>query len=261
MKSLSIIISTANQRILGLNLKPAQRDVCYVIVHQVYDASYTNESLPDFISRDDVTYIRLDYPGLSKSRNVGLGSVKTKYAYIMDDDVDFDLEKMSRLIGWMETNQVDVATCQFVFENGSLPRSYSDVAFKHSMLSAAKVSSIEICVNVEKLRDKGISFDERFGLGSGLPSGEEYIFITDCIKAGLNVWFYPITTGVHPNITSGMDFYTSSHKTLAKREMFKRVFGWKAFLFILVFWLKKSPRVFNAGYLWQFTKTMLLGLK
>lgn len=261
MNTLSIVISTTNQRILGLNLKPVHSDVCYVVVHQVYDASYKNESLPDFISRDDVTYIRLDYPGLSKSRNVGLSSVKTKFAYIMDDDVDFDLVKISQLVGWMEKNQVDVATCQFVFEDGSLPRSYSEVAFKHSMLSAAKVSSIEICVNVEKLKEKSISFDERFGLGADFPSGEEYVFITDCIKAGLNVWFYPITTGVHPKITSGMDFYTSSRKALAKREMFKHIFGWKAFLFILAFWLKKSRKVFKAGYFWSFTKTMLLGLK
>ncbi|SFR49316.1 glycosyltransferase [Thiomicrospira sp. ALE5] len=258
---LTIIVSTANQRISGLNLKPVHSDVCYVVVHQVYDESYTNEALSDFISRDDVTYIRLDYPGLSKSRNVGLSSVKTKYAYIMDDDVDFDLAKMSQLVNWMEVNQVDVATCQFVFENDSLPRSYSDASFKHTMLSAAKVSSIEICANVEKLRENGINFDERFGLGTNLPSGEEYVFMTDCIKAGLHVWFYPVTTGVHPNITSGMDFYTSSHKTLAKREMFKRIFGWKAFLFILAFWLKKSPSVIKAGHFGPFTKTMLLGLK
>lgn len=244
-----------------MNLNPVHSDVCYVVVHQVYGESYTNEALPDFISRDDVTYIRLDYPGLSKSRCVGLGSVKTKYAYIMDDDVDFDLEKMWQLVDWMEVEQVDVATCQFVFENGSLPRIYKTTPFKHSMLSAAKVSSIEICANVEKLRENGIKFDERFGLGAELPSGEEYIFITDSIKAGLNVWFYPITTGVHPNITSGMDFYTSSSKTLAKREMFKRIFGWKSFLFILAFWLKKSPSVIKAGHFGMFTKTMLLGLK
>lgn len=258
---LAIIISTANQRISGLNLKPAHTDVYYVIVHQVYDASYTSEALPDFISRDDVTYVRLDYPGLSKSRNVGLSSVKTKYAYIMDDDVDFNLAKISQLVDWMMVKQVDLATCQFVFENASLPRNYKTTPFKHTMLSAAKVSSIEICINIEKLRENGISFDERFGLGTTLPSGEEYIFVTDCIKAGLNVWFFPITAGVHPNITSGMDFYTSSHKTLAKREMFKRIFGWNAFLFIAAFWLKKSPNVLKVGCFWSFTKTMLLGLK
>lgn len=244
-----------------MRLKASADDVCYVIVHQVYDPSYTNAALPDFISHGDVTYIRLDYPGLSKSRNIGLSSVKTKYAYIMDDDVDFDLAKISQLVDWMEVKQVDVATCQFVFENGSLPRNYMTTPFKHTMLSAAKVSSIEICLNVEKLREKGLAFDERFGLGTALPSGEEYIFITDCINAGLNVWFYPVTTGIHPNITSGMDFYTSYKKTLAKREMLKRIFGWKAFLFIVAFWLKKSPSVFKAGYLWPFTKTMLLGLK
>lgn len=244
-----------------MDFKASHGDVCYVVVHQVYDNEYIGNELPKFTNRDDVSYIRLDYPGLSKSRNVGLHAVKAKYAYIMDDDVDFDLEKINVLVDWMEANEVHVATCEFVFENGSLPRGYSSESFKHSMLSSAKVSSIEICINIERLREKRINFDERFGLGTSLPSGEEYIFITDCIRSGLNVCFYPIVTGVHPNVTSGMDFYTSSDKTLAKREMFKRIFGWKAFLFIFAFWLKKSLSVFKEGYFWAFTKTMLLGLR
>ncbi|EHJ93075.1 hypothetical protein KUC_0019 [Vreelandella boliviensis LC1] len=179
----------------------------------------------------------------------------------MDDDVEFDPESIMYLVNWMEENHVDVATCQFEFNNGSYPRNYKKIPFKHNMLSSAKISSIEICLNIEKNREKKIFFDERFGLGTDLPSGEEYIFVTDCIKSDLAVWFYPIVCGVHPNITSGMDFYTSANKTLAKREMLKRIFGRKALVFIFAFWLKKIPIVTRAGFLWPFTKRMILGIK
>lgn len=257
MKSLTVIISTSNERIKCLKLKPFREGIFYVVVHQVYDENYINQDYLPFLSRIDVNYIKLKYPGLSKSRNVGIASVKTKFGYIMDDDVDFDLDGMIRLCRWMDANQVDVATCQFAFENGLLRRDYKKASFKHSMFSAASVSSIEICVDVEKINERGIGFDQKFGLGTDLPSGEEYIFLTDCIKCGLNVWFYPVSIGFHPNITSGMDFYSNSNKILAKREMLKRIFGWKSFVFIFLFWLKKSPIVLRSGHFILFTKTIL----
>jgi len=111
------------------------------------------------------------------------------------------------------------------------------------------------------IKKNQIKFDERFGLGTNFPSGEEYIFITDCFKSGLTVKYLPINIGVHPNETSGMDFYTTPEKVLAKREMIKRIFTWKSPIFIFLFWLKKFPSVVKFGYGFQFTKTILLGLK
>ncbi|OOE48856.1 glycosyltransferase [Salinivibrio kushneri] len=259
MKKLTIVISTANKRIVNLRLKPANSNVCYVIVHQVYDNACLNEYRPNYISRDDVKYIRLDYPGLSKSRNVGLEAVDTEYAYIMDDDVDFNLDKMERLVDFMSGNQVDVGTCQYEYEDGYMSGKYKGYAFRHNFLSAAKVASIEICLKVKAIREKSIQFDEDFGLGTQLPSGEEYIFMVDAIKSGLNVWFYPLITGVHPNITSGTDFYSTSNKILAKREMLKRTFGVNAPFLIVAFWIKKMPVTLKKGYFLKFTKKMLLG--
>ena len=245
----------------ALNLKPERKGFFYVIVHQVYGNDITDLALPNSISRDDVTYVRLDYPGLSKSRYVGISFVKTKYFYIMDDDVNFNLNQLDKLIDWMDSNQVDVSTSKFVLENGSYPKEYKAHPFKHTFISAAKVSSIEICAKTEVIKNSGVLFDVNFGLGSELPSGEEYIFITDCIKSDLKVWFSPVTIGVHPNETSGRDFYTAPNKALAKREMLTRIFGRKAFVFIFAFWLKKIPIVIKAGYFWQFSKAMLLGTK
>lgn len=257
----TVVTSTSNERIERISSDLDCSVVDYIFVHQVYDEFYKNKCFSDMLNISKLKYLRLDYPGLSKSRNVGLLNVETKYAYIMDDDVLFESDKIKKLVDWMESNRVDIATCQFRFESGSYPKNYNSKPFKHNMLSAAKVSSVEICVSVGRLREKGIRFDERFGLGTDLPSGEEYIFITDCLKAGLNVWFYPVTIGVHPDITSGIDFYTNCRKILAKREMFKRIFGWKSSMFIYAFWLKKLPKVIKTGYFWSFSKTMLLGLK
>lgn len=259
--SLTIVISTANERLLALRIPPLPKNFRCLVVHQVYSGSQSRVDFDCFLQNRTFDYERLNYSGLSKSRNFGLANVSTKYAFIMDDDVEFDVDKIQTLANWMERNNIDVATCRHKFEDGNYPRKYKDDPFKHDILSLAKVSSIDICINVEKMFAADLRFDEGFGLGTSLPSGEEYIFLTDCLKRNLNVWYYPITVGVHPNVTSGMDFYTSPDKTLAKREMFKRILGWKSGFFIFAFWLKKLPLTVKSGYFFAFTKTIFLGVR
>jgi len=258
---LTVAISTANDRLRNIQLPDNYGGCKFLVIQQIYDVSLDNVNYSGVLSRNDVDHHILNYAGLSKSRNFGIAHATTKYLFIMDDDVAFDVERMQTLIEWMGQNNVDVATCQHKYESGNFAKNYQPQPFRHNIFSLAKVSSIDICLNLEKVREYRLNFDERFGLGSDFPSGEEYIFLADCLKSGLNVWFYPITVGVHPDITSGMDFYTSPAKTLAKREMLKRIFGWKSPLFIFAFWLKKLPHVFKAGYLTSFTKNMLVGSK
>lgn len=257
MKKVSIIISTYGSRIINIPFSKAISSVSCMVVHQKSTEIKEDMCLVD----DGIKYLPISSIGLSKSRNAGLENCKTKFAYIMDDDVLFDKTEILKVTSVMEEDNVDVATCKFKFDDGSFPKKYSKKSFDHNIFTAAKVSSIEICVNVESLRSRGIRFDENFGLGTDLPSGEEYIFIADCISKGLKVRFYPILIGIHPNETSGMDFYTSHEKVLAKREMFKRIFGWRSFIFILAFWMKKLPTVLKEGYLISFTKTLILGVK
>ncbi len=228
-----------------------------MIIHQ----SSHPENHYKYTENPNIQYIKMNEKGLSKSRNAGLINCKSEYAYIMDDDVCFDVLKIEKLVRKMIEDKVAVATCQYKYEDGSYPKKYKRNAYLHNKLTAAKVSSIEICVNLTLLKKYNIRFDEAFGLGTNMPSGEEYIFLTDCLKKGLIVKYYPIVTGIHPNITSGMDFYSDSSKVLAKREMLKRIFGWKSFIFISAFWLKKLPTVVRQGYFITFTRTLIFGVK
>ena len=254
MSSFSVLISTSNYRISEMPKSRFDGVKC-VVVHQIYgDQRFYSLDIPGH-----VIYKKLSYPGLSKSRNVALDLCDTSYAYIMDDDVEFFPGKIRELVGLMQRDSIDVATCQFRYKTRGAPKRYKKQPFDHDLLTSAKVASIEMCVNVDAIRKKGIKFDERFGLGTDFPSGEEYIFITDCIKKGLKVRYYPVLTGIHPNETSGEDFFTSSNKVLAKREMIKRVWGWRSPILIAAFWLKKAPLLVKRGYFLSFTKAMILG--
>jgi len=141
------------------------------------------------------------------------------------------------------------------------------------------VSVIMPCYNAEKTISDSIK-----GVLSQTYSNFELLIINDCsTDNSLDIIYHctlidnriklfstdkntgspsiPRNIGIHPNETSGMDFYTTPEKVLAKREMIKRIFTWKSPIFIFLFWLKKFPSVVKFGYGFQFTKTILLGLK
>lgn len=199
--------------------------------------------------------------GLSKSRNLALKNCKADFGYIMDDDVILEENSIEKIVMKMVEDSADIGTSYFKYENGCFSKSNLSKPFKHDLFTTAKVSSIEMCIKIDSVKNNNIFFNEKFGLGTDLPSGEEYIFLSDCLKKRLNVNYYPICIGTHPNITSGDDFYSSSDKILAKREMLKHVFLWKSPLFVFAFWIKKIPHVIKAGYALKFTRTLLLGLK
>lgn len=199
--------------------------------------------------------------GLSKSRNLAIAHCTSKYAFIMDDDVLVSREALDRLVLNAEKEDLDVFTCSFLYENGNSSKPNLKSDFVHNFFTLAKVSSIEIGFKVESIRKNKIWFNEEFGLGTKLPSGEEYVFLTDCLKKKLKIKFFPIVVGVHPNVTSGMDFYTTTSKILAKREMLKYIFKWKSPFFLLIFWLKKTPYLIKVGYWAKFSKVFLLGIK
>lgn len=254
---ITLCISSYGERIKDVVLPSYNSSILYLIIHQ--GGSRIDEL--DFLNRSDVSFVSLHDLGLSRSRNAGLDRVTTKYAYIMDDDVSIDTAKVLNLVGLIEKDRADVGTCQHQYESGRYPVRYKSRSFVHNMLSIAKVSSIDICVKISAIDNCGIRFDQGFGLGTNLPSGEEYIFLADCLKKRLLVKYYPVLIGIHPDVTSGMDFFSSYDKTIAKREMFKHVFGWKAPLFIFGFWIKKALIVRRAGFFWEFTRAMLLGLR
>lgn len=199
--------------------------------------------------------------GLSKSRNLALKNCKAEFGYIMDDDVVLESNSIEKIVMKMVEDSVDIGTSYFKYEDGCSSKPNFSKPFKHDLFTTAKVSSIEMCIKIDSVKKNSIFFNEKFGLGTNFPSGEEYIFLSDCIKKRLNVNYYPICIGTHPNITSGDDFYSSSEKILAKREMIKHVFLWKSPLFVFAFWIKKIPHVIKAGYALKFTRALLLGLK
>ena len=48
-----------------------------------------------------------------------------------------------------------------------------------------------------------VRFDERFGLGTRFPSGEEAIFVNDALRAGARARYVPLVLCSHSGLSSG----------------------------------------------------------
>lgn len=252
---ITIGISTIGTRINTIKLPKHDESIKYIIVHQKPEA-LSKETNNIIIKRDDVQYFAFLENGLSKSRNFTIKKCTTEFLSIMDDDVEIKIECIKNVVNIMKNGNIDIATCQYSTPQGSIKK-YKDNSFRHSILSAARISSIEIIIKLSEFSKKDLFFDENFGLGSKYPSGEEFIFATDAIKMGLNVRYIPILTCIHPPISSGDDFFSTEEKILAKKYMFQRVYRKLYLLPLMAFTIKKSRILIHNKKFLFFIKTIL----
>ena len=76
------------------------------------------------------------------------------------------------------------------------------------------------------VRAAGVRFDEGFGVGAGTAAtlGEEYVFLADCLAAGLSGVHDPLPVSVHPHESSGF-VWEGEAQARARALVFARVFG------------------------------------
>jgi len=223
---LTIIISTYSHRILRLKkvVKFKHEKIKYLIIHQTHH----KVDVPYFLIREDITIIQDDSIGLTKSRNIGLKNCETNFALIADDDVEYIFEGIQNVLDIIENDRPDFATFKIKspdkeYKNYTQDKTIIDNNLKHF------ISSIEILLNINKIKQNNIQFDERFGLGTKLIGGEENILIHDCINHGLKGIYYPIYIVIHPYESSGKKNYSETDRYFklgasCKRKNVKRSF-------------------------------------
>ena len=199
---LNILISTYNDRIYQVRdvLLEPRPDVTYIISHQYTDDAY--KTIPTELLRNDIAVFQLFGKGVTKSRNNVINLSNAPVSLFSDDDVKYTNEYLDTIIHRFKSDaSIDVALFKIKTPEGcpeykqypSLPTHLTNKKLPFS------VGTIEIAFRTESVKKKNVLFDERFGAGQPLLiGGDESIFITDCIKHNLNVWFFPEYIVEHP---------------------------------------------------------------
>ena len=157
--------------------------------------------VPASLLRDDFKIIRSDTKGLSVNRNIALSHSTAPILLVSDDDVVYSKEGLEAIIdGFDSHREADIIA--FRYESSTnhkfYPSSSVSLAFRPK---GYFVSSIEIAFRKDAVKGK-VWFNENFGIGALFPSGEEDIFLSDCLEAGLKGIFLPATIARHDNATT-----------------------------------------------------------
>lgn len=128
--------------------------------------------------------------GLTKSRNMAIWNSDADVCLLSDDDEVFAPDYVEKVLGAYESlPQADVIIFKMENREPSFPDRIMRLRFPKTM----KVSSWQISFRRQRLLDAGVWFDELMGAGSGNGAEEELKFLTDCEKAGLQIWYVPET--------------------------------------------------------------------
>lgn len=202
--TLEILISTIDNGIDKISdiLLPYRSDVKYLVSHQYQDEKF--KYIPKELLREDVLVSQIPGKGLTKSRNNAIKLATGDICVIADDDVRYTNEYFDTILRTYSDKKYDVVCFKISKALGpeELKEDYKYYPVESIRLNSLEdhlPSSIEITFKLNSVRDKEVFFDERFGLGSWLMGGEENLFIYDCIKKGLEVWFVPEYIVKHPH--------------------------------------------------------------
>ncbi len=256
--SLTVAFATRGARALGLDPSrwPAAEGLDYLVLVQEADADpRVGRHLAALAGRPDVTVRRLASTGLSRSRNAALETAAGEILLLADDDVTHPPGAFDAVRGFFAADPaVDLCAGQSLDADGRPRKRGPSRARRLTLLNCARISSHELAFRLAPVRAKGLRFDEGFGAGAGTESflGEEFVFVADCLKAGLEGRAVPFVVSVHPATSSGF-LWQGAAAARARAAALARVFGRAAPLARMGFALKHRRR-FGRGDLWRFLR-------
>lgn len=250
---LNILISCYNETVGDVPqiFLPERGDVRYLVSHQMSEEYAVSHSSSPFhlpreraaagveeaLGRADVVYSPFVGKGVSRNRNHALhsltdwlnahcgGNLDGQICILADDDVRYGADMPDRIMKTVSGYPEYDAFCGKTATPDGQPdfKPYPRRSFEiHKVPVYGKFyfSSIEIFFRLAPVAENGLGFDERFGLGSSVypEGGEETVFLSDCLKAGLRLRYLPEYIVMHPYMSTG-----KSGKTVRKALMMEAV--------------------------------------
>lgn len=229
------------RRLFDSLLDQEKVDIEVIIIAQGgYDL--LNKVVKEYKDKLKLKIVHTSKKGLSHARNTGLKYVTGDILVLTDDDCWYPKNIFKKINNIIENSQI----CTFQIYDPNKKeyfKEYSNESRIHrSFFQSFKVASIEIFVNLKKVKITDIVFDENFGLGSKYPSGEENTLLIDLIKKGYTISYFPIVAVYHNKPKFSFDEYNLE----AKGAFFSRNFSKPlALLLGICFFFKKINLIKN----------------
>ncbi|OPL12317.1 MAG: hypothetical protein AVO34_07345 [Firmicutes bacterium ML8_F2] len=248
---INILVATLDQGIKRVPniLLPQRDDLQYIVSHQVTSRKY--RKIPSELNRKDISVVQIEGRGLCRNRNNALALADGDIIILADDDVRYRDEYINNVQAAF-ADDPDLSVACFKIDTPPGEQEYKEYADRSYLLNEEEhhyISTMEIVFRLDRIKEEGLYFDERFGLGSKLNSfGEEAVFIYDCLKAGLRVKYIPQYIVEHPAVSTirSIGRYEEVHN-IFKGAYDARRYGWLAFPAAFFGTVKLWPELCSLG--------------
>jgi GT2 family glycosyltransferase len=189
-----------------------------------------NQTIEDELLESDVENIRVINScekGLPQSRNIALENASEAICLIADDDVKY-VENFNEIIllAFKKHEDADIITFQMNDDEGQLFRDYQDI-IKHNKDTIYTANSVVIAFRLDSVVNK-VKFNTNFGLGAKFQVGNEYVFLRNALRAGLNIYFEPKVILSHPKFSSGQDV-SNDRLIYGRSALYYKYFGLRSY--------------------------------
>lgn len=188
-----------------------------------------------------IEVLEVDEKGLSKSRNRALHQSQADICLIADDDMHYEADLERKVIGAFEANPEADILAFYIERSASFNEKTLGKQKKIHKFSSLELMSVQIVFKRLSIINKNLNFDEDFGAGSGhFNSGEENIFLMDCLRKRLKIVYVPIKIGATTENES--TWFTGYDKLYfeSKGATFERLFPSLSVFMIYVFAISKK---------------------
>ncbi len=216
------------------------------------DAVVVNQNCPEkeealFLSNGvSVKAISTPEKGLSRSRNKLLEKATGDVLIVGDDDVEY-LEGYLDIIesAYERYPDADIIVFRFTHEKGKETRARYTQDVRMTMFNISKAASVEITFKRKSVVETGITFNNKIGLGTEFPTGEENAFLADALRAGLKIYHVPKTICVAQEAERITDTYDISDYLVDKGAAFYCIYKKMFPLYALAFIVLKKKSIFK----------------
>lgn len=183
--NIQVIVTTMNQKDHSLLEKMnIQSDA--IICNQCDTFSFE-----EFVYRGhNIKWFSFAERGVGLNRNNGLMRATADIVLFADDDMVY-VDGYPEIIKEAFENNIDadVFILDLAYPNRNVKKILKEekLSFKKSM----RFGGARICAKLSKLRLYGLSFNLCFGGGTSYSSGEDTLFLKECIEKGLKIYSYP----------------------------------------------------------------------
>lgn len=202
--NLQVLVSSMNQNDYGL-IKKMNIQSDAIIINQCDKTKFDEFEY----NGNNIKFLSFNERGIGRSRNNALMRASADICLFADEDVTYVNNYQEIIINAFKENpKADVILFNVPSTNEKRPTYKIKSKSKVRWYNCLKYGAVRMAIKTDKLKISNIYFSLLFGGGAKYGSGEDSLFIKDCIKNKLNIYTNPNIIGyVSQNESSWFEGY------------------------------------------------------